>query len=100
LDGGYAEVFVALEEASSGGGDAGGCVAGNSGVAIDDEIVVGSDAVGVDLGGGKRGGGKRGDGNGEEDSRESCDDAPVRGERGGSGLGKNKVGDKKHGCTS
>jgi hypothetical protein len=52
LDGGDAEVFVALEETSSGGGDAGGCVTGNGGVAIDDEIVVGSDAVGVDLGDG------------------------------------------------
>jgi hypothetical protein len=49
-DGGDAEVFVALGEMGAGRRDAGFGVAGDGGVAIEDEIAVGSDAAGVDLG--------------------------------------------------
>jgi hypothetical protein len=52
LDGGDAEVFVAPDEAGAGGGDAGLGVAGNDGVAVEDEIAMGSHAGGVDLGAG------------------------------------------------
>ena len=55
LDGGDAEVFVALGEMGAGGGDAGFGVAGNGGVAVEDEVAMGSDAGGVDLGAGETG---------------------------------------------
>ena len=50
LDGGDAEVFVAAGEVRARGGDAGFCIAGDGGVAIEDEVAVGSDAAGIDLG--------------------------------------------------
>ena len=55
LDGGDAEVFVALREMRTGGGDAGCCIAGDGGVAIEDEVAVRGDAAGVDLGTGETG---------------------------------------------
>ena len=55
MNGGDAEVLVAEGETSSGGGDAGFGVPGDGGVAIEDEVAVGSDAGGVDLGHGKLG---------------------------------------------
>lgn len=50
LDGGDAEVFVAAGEMRASGGDAGFCIAGDGGVAIEDEVAVRGNAVGVDLG--------------------------------------------------
>jgi hypothetical protein len=50
FDGGDAEVLIAPGEGCSGGEDAGFGVAGDGGVAIEDEIAVRSDAGGVDLG--------------------------------------------------
>lgn len=55
LDSGDAEVFVALGEMGSGGGDVGLGIAGDGGVAVDDEVAVGGGAGGVDLGAGGRG---------------------------------------------
>ena len=55
FDGGDAEVFVALGEVGAGGGDAGFGVAGDGGVAIEDEVAVRRDAGGVDLGTGEAG---------------------------------------------
>lgn len=49
LDGSDAEVLVAPGEMSAGGGDASLGVAGDGGIAIEDEVTVGSDAGGVDL---------------------------------------------------
>lgn len=50
-----AEMLVAPGEAGTGGGDAGLCVSGDGGVAIEDEVTMGGDAGGVDLGtGGSR----------------------------------------------
>jgi hypothetical protein len=49
LDGGDAEVFVALGEASASGEEMGLCVGGNGCVAIEDEVAVRGDAGGVDL---------------------------------------------------
>jgi hypothetical protein len=49
LDGGDAEMFVAMGEAGSGGCDAGFGVAGDRGVAIKDEVAVWGDAGRVDL---------------------------------------------------
>ena len=45
LGGHYAEALVALDEAGSGGVDTGFGVAGNGGVAVDDEIVVREDGM-------------------------------------------------------
>ena len=50
LDGGDAEVLVSPCETGAGGGDAGLGVAGNGGIAVEDEVAMGSDAGGVDLG--------------------------------------------------
>ncbi len=55
LDGGDAEVFVALGEMSAGGEEVSLCVGGDGGVAIEDDVAVRSDAGGVDLGDGERG---------------------------------------------
>src|SRR3981189_2353174 len=52
---GDAEVLVAPGKMGTGRGDAGFGVAGDGGVAIEDEVVVGSDAGGVDLGAGEAG---------------------------------------------
>ena len=49
LDGGDAEALVAVEETGAGGVDAGFCISGDGGVAIDDEVAVGNDGSGVDL---------------------------------------------------
>jgi hypothetical protein len=49
LDGGDTEVLVAVDEMGSGGSNAGFSVSGDSGVAIEDEIAVGSDTGSVDL---------------------------------------------------
>ena len=61
LDGGDAEVLVAPEDMGSGGGDAGFGVAGDGGVAIEDEVAMGRDAGGVDLGGVQLGVGETGE---------------------------------------
>jgi hypothetical protein len=50
LDSRDAEVLVAAGEVGAGGGDVGFSVAGDGGVAIEDEVAVRSDAAGVDLG--------------------------------------------------
>ncbi len=55
FDGGDAEVFVAVAEVGAGSGDAGFGVAGNGGVAIEDEVAMRRDARGVDLCTGKAG---------------------------------------------
>jgi len=55
LDGGDAEMLVAVGEMGSSGGDAGLGVTGDGGVAIEDEVAVGGDAGGIDLGYGKLG---------------------------------------------
>jgi hypothetical protein len=55
LDSGDAEVLVAAGEMRSGGGDAGFRIAGDGGVAIEDEVTVRGDAAGVDLGAGETG---------------------------------------------
>jgi len=55
LDCGDAEVFVAVGETGADGGDTGLRVTWDGGVAIEDEVVVGSDAGGVDLGAGQAG---------------------------------------------
>jgi hypothetical protein len=44
------EVLVAVGETGSSGGDAGLCVTRDSGVAIEDEVAMGSDTGGIDLG--------------------------------------------------
>jgi len=95
LDGGDAEVLVALEETSSGGGDAGRCVAGDGSVTIDDQVAMGGDAVSVDLCAGERCGGEC-----QEDWREWDETEPARADRGKSGLGKGEVSENGHGCTS
>ena len=53
LDCGYTEVLVAPGEMGAGGGDAGLGIAGDNGVAVDDEVSVRSNAGGVDLGAGE-----------------------------------------------
>ena len=50
LDGGDAKVLAAVDEASAGCGEMSFGVGGDGGVAIEDEVAVGRDAVGVDLG--------------------------------------------------
>lgn len=50
MNGGDAEALVAPEELCSGGVDAGFGVSGDGGVAVDDEVVIGSDVGGLDLG--------------------------------------------------
>jgi hypothetical protein len=50
LDSGDAEVLVAPGETGAGRGDASFCVAGDGGVAIEDEVVVRGNAGGIDLG--------------------------------------------------
>jgi hypothetical protein len=95
LDGGDAEVLVALEETSSGGGDTGRCVAGNGGVTIDDQVAVGGGAVRVDLCAGERRGGEC-----QEDGREWNEMEPARAGRGKSGLAKGEVTENGHGYTS
>jgi hypothetical protein len=100
LNGGDAEVLVALDETSSGGDDAGGGVAGNGGVAIDDQVAMGRNAVGVDLCAGEAAAGERRDRESQEDSHDGAEREPAREERGRSGLGKGKIREKKHGCTS
>ena len=49
-------MIVALEETSPGGKVAGFGVAGDGGVAVDDEVAAGGDGGGVELGIGGRGG--------------------------------------------
>jgi hypothetical protein len=49
LDGSDAEVFVSMSEMGARGGDVSFGIAGDGGVAIEDEITVGGDAGGVDL---------------------------------------------------
>jgi hypothetical protein len=93
-------VLVALEETGSGGDGAGGGVPGNGGVAIDDQVAVGCDVVGVDLSADEAGAGERRDREGQEDSREGAKRGPAREERGRAGLGKGKIREKEHGCTS
>jgi hypothetical protein len=53
LDGSDADVFVATAETGSGGCDAGFGIAGDGGIAIENEVSVRSDAGGVDLRGGE-----------------------------------------------
>jgi hypothetical protein len=53
LDGCDADVFVAAGETGSGGCDAGFGIAGDGGVAIENEVAVRGDAGGVDLCGGE-----------------------------------------------
>ncbi len=101
FDGGDAEVFVAPGETGSGGGDAGFGVAGDGGVAIEDEEAMGRDAGGVDLGGVQLGVGETGKEEGEED--DATDNAPS-----GLACGKNSEGRRRksqvvwggHGFTS
>ena len=59
LDDGYSQMLVALGEVNACGEDAGLCISGDGGVAIEDEIAVGDVAGGVDLGNGNRGQQKR-----------------------------------------
>jgi len=96
LDGGDAEVLVAPGETSAGGGDAGLGIAGNGGVAVEDEIAMGSYAGGVDLGAGDTG---------EEEYQD--DGALIDGvseqTRGGDANSwgtTSQVAAKGHGCTS
>jgi hypothetical protein len=49
FNGSDAEVLVAVGETGSNGSDAGLCISGDSGVAIEDEVAMGSDAGGIDL---------------------------------------------------
>ncbi len=89
-------MLVALGETGAGGGDVGLGVAGNGGVAVEDEVAMGSHAGGVDLGAGETG---------EEEDQD--DGALIDGvseqTRGGDSksLGTtNQVAAKGHGCTS
>jgi hypothetical protein len=59
LDDGDSEVIVALGEVNACGADPGFRIAGNGGVAVENEIAMGDEAGGVDLGSGDRGKQKR-----------------------------------------
>ena len=59
LDDGYSQVLVALGKVKACGEDAGLCISGDGGVAIEDEIAMGDVAGGVDLSRGNRGQQKR-----------------------------------------
>ncbi len=79
LDGGDAEVLVALGEAGS-GGDVGFGVGGDGGVVIKDEVAMRGDAVGVDLGTGEAGQGEgQQDGAPERAAEERCSGAVGKG---------------------
>jgi hypothetical protein len=99
FDGGDAEVFVALDEMGAGGGDAGFGVAGDGGVAIEDEVAVRCDArgvdLGIDLGAGETGEEDRQD----EGSVAQAADCACNGD-GKSRRRKIQVGGNGHGCTS
>ncbi len=71
LDGDDSQMLVAVHETSAGGCDPGFGIAGDDGVAIEDEIAVGSDAGGIDLGGG-------------DAAEKEQEDEGVSGERSGS----------------
>jgi hypothetical protein len=55
LDGGDAEVLIAVKEMGADRGDTGFGVAGDGGVAIENEVAMGRDGGGVDLGACKAG---------------------------------------------
>jgi hypothetical protein len=99
FDDGDAKVLVAVTEVGSDRGNTGFGVAGNGGVAIEDEVVVRRDAHSVDLSHGKTG---------EEDGEDAgsveeaagdfaCNRDPVSNRDAKSRRRKNQVG---HGCTS
>jgi hypothetical protein len=92
LDGRDAEVLVAPDDMGSGGGDVGLGVAGDGGVAIEDEVAVGRDAGGVDLGSGDAG----------QEHRQDEDSPPdPMGNSGAKSLSrKNQVSLDGHGHTS
>jgi hypothetical protein len=81
LDGGDAEVFVALGEMRSGGGDPRFCVAGDGRVAIEDEVAVRGDAAGVNLGTGEAAKKERQNNGSPEDAMADC--TCSRGAKGG-----------------
>jgi hypothetical protein len=86
FDGSDAEVLVTPGEMRAYGGDAGFSVAGNGGVAIEDEIAVRRDAAGVDLASDNLGTGESGKEEREDES--SAEETPAdrtcnRGAKGG-----------------
>jgi len=102
LDCSDAEVLVTTCELSAGRGDASFSVAGDGGVAIEDEVAMGSDAGGVDLGVGETG---------EEEGEEKYEDdgafaGGVAERRNGHGRHakswrtESQVAINGHGCTS
>jgi hypothetical protein len=96
LDGGDAEVFVAAGEMRASGGDAGFGIAGDGGVAIEDEVAVRGDARGVDLGTGETSKEERDDEGSAEAATADCTCS------GGakSGRRKKRVGGTGHDDTS
>ena len=98
LDGGDAEVFVALGEMGAGGGDAGFGVAGDGGVAVEDEVAVGSDAGGVDLGAGECGEEQKISEDKARRKMAMADGSAVGDEE--SGLAESNLLRAEHGCTS
>ena len=96
LDGGDAEVFVAAGEMRARGGDAGFCIAGDGGIAIEDEVAVRGDAGGVDLGTGETSEEERQDEGSPEEAMADCTCS------GGakSGCRKKRVGGTGHDDTS